>query len=147
MMSIIQVDAGLERLPGVLSFLADALASSGLDDEGRNDLTVAVEEAFTNIAQHSGGTASPVELRVETGGGKVSVRLSDGGEPFDPLAAPEPDLVSGPEERPVGGLGIHLIRALVDHARYERADARNILTLTMYCPRGGGPSTRRRDEE
>lgn len=146
MRSTIQVGAELEHLPGVIGFLTGLLGSTDLDGESRNDLTMAVEEAFTNIAQHSRGAVSPVELRVETGGRKVSIRLSDDGAPFDPFAAPEPDLVSGPDERPVGGLGVHLIRALVDHAGYERRDGRNILTLTMYCPRSRGrPSSHWRD--
>jgi len=57
------------------------------------------------------------------------LEFRDRGRPFDPLTADAPDLDLSPEERPPGGLGLALVRALVDDARYERRDAANVLRL------------------
>jgi len=57
------------------------------------------------------------------------VEVSDNGKPFNPLDHPEPDLNQPLEERPIGGLGIHLIRKFVDQLAYRRDAGRNILTL------------------
>jgi len=62
--------------------------------------------------------------------GKVTMRLTDDGHAFDPLAVPAPDLSLGLEQRPVGGLGIYLLRELADDIAYERRDERNRLTLS-----------------
>ena len=62
--------------------------------------------------------------------GKVTMRLTDDGHAFDPLAVPAPDLSLGLEQRPVGGLGIYLLRELADEIAYERRDGTNRLTLS-----------------
>ena len=55
--------------------------------------------------------------------------MADDGPGFDPLSAPEPDTSLGIEERPIGGLGIALVRRLMDHVEYERRDGKNRLRL------------------
>jgi len=55
--------------------------------------------------------------------------VSDGGIPFDPTQRPEADITLSAEERQIGGLGIHLVRQLMDEIHYERKDGKNILTL------------------
>jgi anti-sigma regulatory factor (Ser/Thr protein kinase) len=57
--------------------------------------------------------------------------VSDGGAPFDPLAQPAPDIHAPIEERKVGGLGIHLLRTLMDAVEYRRADGRNHLSFRI----------------
>ena len=60
---------------------------------------------------------------------EVTLEFRDDGRPFDPLAAPPPDLRSPMEHRSTGGLGIHLLRSLVDAAEYVRLGSENVLTL------------------
>jgi len=69
-----------------------------------------------------------LSMRIE--GGKVRMTLCDTGVPFDPLQAPSPDLTQKLPFRPIGGLGIHLVRCLIPGIRYERRDGRNYLYLT-----------------
>ncbi len=62
----------------------------------------------------------------------LSVRMSDNGVPFDPLAAPPPDTSTNLEDRPIGGLGLELIRTLPDEIDYARQEGRNVVTAVFY---------------
>ena len=70
-----------------------------------------------------------VEFQRVNNGKQLIFTISDSGIPFDPTAAPEADTTLSAEERQIGGLGIHLVRQLMDEVRYERIDDKNILTL------------------
>ena len=61
---------------------------------------------------------------------KLVFTITDSGVPFDPTQQADPDITLSVEERAIGGLGIHLVRQLMDDIRYERKDNKNILTLT-----------------
>jgi anti-sigma regulatory factor (Ser/Thr protein kinase) len=95
------------------------------------DLRVVAEEVLTNVAKYGfePGEAPEVELRVSLADGAAVLEFRDRGRPFDPLAEPAPDLELPPEDRPLGGLGLAVVRALVDEARYEREGAANVLRL------------------
>jgi len=86
---------------------------------------------LTNVAKYAfePDAAPAVELRASFVEDAVVLEFRDGGRPFDPLAEPAPDLDLPPEERPAGGLGLMLVRALVDEARYQRDGAANVLRL------------------
>ncbi|MEI9479990.1 MAG: ATP-binding protein, partial [Deltaproteobacteria bacterium] len=62
----------------------------------------------------------------------VSLTVQDDGRPFDPLYAQAPDIHSPLAERPVGGLGIYIVRKMMDEVRYEHRGGRNILTLVKH---------------
>ena len=68
-------------------------------------------------------------MRIDIGGGFLSATVSDDGKPFDPLSLPEPDIHAPIEERKVGGLGIHLLRKLMDTVEYRRTGERNELSF------------------
>lgn len=102
-------------------------------------LTMAVEELVTNAVMH-GKLESAVSLAITVGEGEVQVELSDAGLPFDPFAdAPKPDLDASVESRKVGGLGLHLVAAMVDRAEYRREGGRNFVRLTMRQPAESAP--------
>ena len=64
-------------------------------------------------------------------GGRVTAEVEDDGRPFDPFAdAPTPDLEQSLDERPVGGLGVHLIRSFMEEVGYRREGERNLVSLT-----------------
>jgi sigma-B regulation protein RsbU (phosphoserine phosphatase) len=63
-------------------------------------------------------------------GSKVTFVITDSGKAFDPTAKEELDITAGVEERPIGGLGIHLVRTIMDTVSYERKEEQNILTIT-----------------
>lgn len=109
-------------------------------------LSLAFEELLTNVVNHgyagreTAGETMRVELRRE--GERVLARIEDGGTAFDPTQAPAVDIEEALDERRIGGLGVHLVRTLVDELAYRRQDGRNILTfsLSLAADAGGGPA-------
>ena len=99
--------------------------------ERQNDMRLVAEEVVTNVAKYAyaPSAAAAMEVRVSMGDDAVSLEFRDRGRPFDPLGQPPPDLDAPLEERPVGGLGLTLVRALVEEARYAREDTVNVLRL------------------
>lgn len=100
----------------------------------RRSLNVALDELLQNTIAHGfagrqGGGIGVVTIAVELEMDRVTVTLTDDGRPFDPLGAAAPDTAGSLEERPIGGLGIHLVRQLMDEVRYQRRADRNIVTL------------------
>ena len=100
-------------------------------------LQLALEETITNVILHgyrdapAGTRRFTVEL---TGPGDASLRrirliITDDAPAYDPLARPEVDTSLPLEDRPIGGLGVHLVKKLMTHAAYARVDGRNVLTL------------------
>jgi len=134
-----RVAADLEALPALLDGLQAWLAGCGCGEEVGFDLALILDEAFTNVVEHGyGGASGPVAVCVTLLDGQVVLRLVDAAPAFDPLAAPPPDLAEALEDRPVGGLGVHLIRELTDRAEYVRRDGQNILTLRRSLDRPPG---------
>jgi serine/threonine-protein kinase RsbW len=118
----------IERLSHVV---AEFCASHGIGERIRDDVNLAIDEVVANVILHgfqdSGEHEIVVGLYLEPG--YVSVTVEDEGVAFNPLEAPEPDLTKPIEERPVGGLGIHLVRNVMDQIEYRRTDGRNRLTM------------------
>jgi serine/threonine-protein kinase RsbW len=71
-------------------------------------------------------------VRLSAEPGEIKAEVEDDGEPFNPLEAPEPDTEKSLEERTIGGLGIHLVRKLMDRLEYKREGERNLLTVRKY---------------
>jgi anti-sigma regulatory factor (Ser/Thr protein kinase) len=125
-------------LPGEESRLQDAMAflhgfwqTESLPDELLFPFELALEEVFMNVAMHGGGEQGPatVWLELERADGRLNLSLSDDGRAFDPLALPTPDLDAPLEERPVGGLGVYLVREMMDDVSYSYRDGRNCLSM------------------
>ena len=95
-------------------------------------LNLALEEAVTNVILYAypKGIYGPVELDALREGNSLKFVLSDSGKPFDPTARPDADINASLEDRQIGGLGIHLLRSIMDAVSYEYRDGRNILTMT-----------------
>ena len=120
------------RIPEVVRFVADRAAVAGLDPEGVKRLELAVEEAVVNVCHYAyPGEGGVVVVRVAGEPSRLTVEVEDAGRPFDPLSAPAPDLAAPIDERRVGGLGIVLIRRLMDEVRYRRDGDRNLLTMVV----------------
>lgn len=94
---------------------------------------LALEETLTNVISYAFADGQPhaIEIRLECSDGYLTALMSDDGAPFDPLSQPEPDIHAPVGQRKVGGLGIHLLRKLMDEAGYQRRDGRNVLTFRI----------------
>ena len=113
-------------------FIRSAAAEKGLGEELTNSLNLAMEEAVTNVILYAypEGTEGRIDIDATVREDSLEFSISDSGSPFDPTAAPEADITLGVDERPIGGLGIYLVRKLMDSVSYERTDGKNKLTLT-----------------
>ena len=92
---------------------------------------LALEEHLTNVMKYGFDDSQVHEIRVrlELVGGQFQIEVEDDGKPFNPLEHPKPDLSVPLEQRPLGGLGIHLIRSFMDELAYRRDGGRNIFQM------------------
>ncbi len=120
-----------------LRALLDAIETQLVDGEAPPAVAAAVliacDEIVSNIVNH-GGAAAGVEVDVGVGDGRVDVEVIDDGAPFDPTAAAAPDTDLTLENRKVGGLGIYLVREMMDRVDYARRDGRNRLQFSKSFP-------------
>lgn len=128
-------------LPALLDALEEALADRGVPMAAVGPVLIAADEIVSNILNYGGG-APAVEVAAQVGEGRVTVRITDDGAPFDPLAAEAPDTSLSIEDRDIGGLGIHLVRKLMDSVHYERAGKYNRLQFSKsYVSPSGSRQT------
>ena len=94
-------------------------------------LNLAVEEAVVNVMNYAypQGTVGDINIEATGDDNQLEFIISDSGTPFDPTAKADANTSLTAEERPIGGLGIHLVRQIMDEVMYERKDNKNILTL------------------
>jgi anti-sigma regulatory factor (Ser/Thr protein kinase) len=94
-------------------------------------INLALDEVLTNVisyAYEDDGTHE-IEVHLEVEDEDVVVEVTDDGRPFDPLSVAAADIDLSLEERPIGGLGIHLVRRVMDHVEYRRDGDSNVLTM------------------
>lgn len=132
---ILNIAAKTENLDQVLGFIDSFLEEHECDMKAMLQIDVAVEEMYVNIAHYAYGTegGGDAEIRVDLDElyGKRAVRITfvDSGMYYDPLAKEDPDITLGAEARPIGGLGIYMVKKSMDDVAYERKDDQNIFTM------------------
>lgn len=119
----------LARLYAFVDRWADACR---LDESLSMQIKLALEEAVTNVILYAYPETAGQDIRIDMSHerGWVKITVTDGGIAFDPLARKDPDLTLPAEERPVGGLGIYLVKQLMTTVEYKRSDGKNILIMT-----------------
>lgn len=132
----------LAELKGLCRHCETMGQTMGLSEKLIFQTNLALDELFTNIVsygfcdhgEHQITITITCDLHV------LGLRIEDDGIPFDPSNAPEPDLECRMEDTKVGGLGIHLIKNLMDEIVYQRTDGKNVLILKKYLngPRAKG---------
>ncbi len=100
---------------------------------------VVFEELLNNIVTYaySDDDEHAIEVRMGLAGKRLTVTITDDGVPFNPLSAEAPDLDAPLEEREIGGLGIHLVRSLIDDVTYQRRIGKNVMTLMQQLEQEG----------
>jgi anti-sigma regulatory factor (Ser/Thr protein kinase) len=122
--------ADREHIEEMNNFVENALDKLNVRDEIHGQICTAVDEAVTNIALYAyPGKKGPVKITVEQLGCRIVITIIDSGQPFNPLHYPAPDINLSIEKRPIGGLGIHLMRHMMDQMRYRRVGDENCFTL------------------
>ena len=118
----------IERLSRVV---ADFCAEHGLSAAVEADVNLALDEVLANVILHGFQDSAEHEIivRVWLESGCVGVEVEDDGLCFNPLDAPEPDLTGPIEDRPIGGLGIYLVKNIMDELDYQRREGRNCLFM------------------
>jgi serine/threonine-protein kinase RsbW len=120
-------------VPGTLAGVLEAVQaferfgrSHALSASAAWRFPLALDEILSNIVQHGlAGRRGAIDLMFSIDGAEVAVEIIDAADAFNPLLAPPPDTSSALEDRQPGGLGIALVRRLMDDTRYERRDDRN----------------------
>jgi anti-sigma regulatory factor (Ser/Thr protein kinase) len=118
----------VERLSRLVEAFGEA---EGLAPEAVFSMNLALDEVVTNIIRyaHDDGRQHPIVVRLALEQDVLTAQVEDDGRAFNPLEAPAPDIGSSIDERPIGGLGIHLMRSVMNSVEYRREDGRNVLTL------------------
>ena len=147
----------VQTVPQLAEFVDQVCEEAGFDMVTTMQMNLAIEEAVVNVMNYAypGATGNvDIEAVIQSGPapdsvpgtvigsvpggfparGILTLTISDGGVPFDPTAKAEVDTTLSAEERNIGGLGIHLIRKIMDAISYERTNDRNILTLVKHLP-------------
>lgn len=123
-----------DTLRDAVGQVGDFAKRNGASAEAWEDVELAVEELLVNVIEHGyKGKGGDVELGLEASGDLLTLRIIDQALAFDPTQALEPDLDVPLEEREKGGMGIHLVKNLMDAIRYQRDGNRNVLTLEKRC--------------
>jgi len=122
----------LDRVPVACSFVVDAARQSGLEEDAVYHCQLAVDEACTNIVEHSyrrDGAEYPIEVVCRFEGARFYITVIDDGPAFDPLARLDPDPAATLDAREPGGWGIYFIKQVMDEITYEFEENRNHLVM------------------
>lgn len=123
------IDASIDKLDEVLEFVNEVLESSDCNMKVITQINIAVEEIFVNIAHYAynpaiGGAVIRIAVSDE-----VLIEFEDKGKPYNPLLKIDPDIKKSAEERDIGGLGIFMVKKIMDSMEYAHRDNKNILTI------------------
>ena len=129
-----------DSLPEIFALTAATFAREGIDPHLLPIVDLALEELFTNMVKYSTATTQPVQVEIGPIENGVEVTLIDYDvEPFDVTRAPDADITLPIEERRPGGLGLHLIRKLLDSIEYEYTKESRRSRITFRKTHAGGP--------
>lgn len=126
-----------EEIERLVEQVNEFAARYDIGEDDTNALHLVLDELVINIVRHGYGDTGDgtIHVRLARAGDTLTMTVEDTAAAFDPTQVPEPDLDQPIESRPVGGLGVHIVRSLVDTIAYTRKDGRNVLTLTKALTR------------
>ena len=134
-MQELKLPAVIESIPKLTAWMDEALEKLDCPMKAQMQLDVAMDEIFSNIARHSGPSGTDtvtVRFIQENDPKAVRIEISDTTRPFDPLSAADPDLAAPARKRKIGGLGLFMVKNLMDGIEYEYRDGLNILTVRKF---------------
>ena len=121
----------VQEVPQLNAFVDEVCEFSGLDPLASMEMNLALEEAVVNVMTYAypEGTKGYVDISAQSDSSGLEFVIIDSGKPFDPTTREEVDTTLPAEKRSIGGLGIFLVRKMMDSIKYEYKDGHNILTL------------------
>ena len=121
----------IDDIPKLHEFIQGISVEANLDHPVAMSINLALEEAVSNVMLYAypAGRDGRVDVGAQILEDCLTFTVSDSGKPFDPTAAADPDLDQDLTERPIGGLGIYLVKRIMDRVTYTRTDGKNILTM------------------
>lgn len=131
-MKRLDIEANVDKLNDVLEFLEKQLDENNCNPKAQIQLDVAVEEIFVNIAHYAYSNKEDGRAIIDIEFPKddyVSITFYDNGVPYDPLAKEDPDITLSADDRPIGGLGIYMVKKSMDEVAYRHENGQNIFTI------------------
>lgn len=132
MMKELRIDATVENIEKVTTFVDEQLETFNCPMKVQMQLDIAIDELFSNIAHYAyNPETGPATVQVEVDENPLAVVITfiDNGVPYDPLAKADPDITQSADERKIGGLGIYMVKKSMDDITYEYLDGQNILRI------------------
>jgi len=126
------VEPLVSEIPRLIDWVEASCGAEGLADHVSFRVALALEEAVMNVINHAFAGIPPphrISIRLDITTRLFAAEIIDNGRPFDPTSAAAPDLSLPIEQRPPGGLGIHLMRSMMDRVQYRRRGGQNLLRL------------------
>ena len=121
----------IDEIPSLAEFVEGVCEAVGFDVSLTMQMNLAIEEAVVNIINYAypQGTHGVINIKAQANDVRLKFVITDSGAPFDPTVKDDVDISLPAEQRPIGGLGIHLVRQLMDTINYEYTDGQNVLSL------------------
>ena len=132
-MPISTFPARFEFLDEIRNFVAEVAHEGGFTEKAIYSLQLAADEAASNIIEHAyqGVANASLQMTCDMQDDELIITMRDSGKPFDPSNVKQPNLKADLSKRQIGGLGVYLMRKLMDEVRYEsNAKTGNLLTMT-----------------
>lgn len=127
----ITLNNDIQEVTQLTMFVEEVCELAGMDASTTMQMNLAMEEAVVNVINYAypAGERGEIDIEALINNEWLKFVISDQGTPFDPTAKEEADTTLSAEERPIGGLGIFLVRQLMDEVSYTRKEGKNVLTL------------------
>ena len=121
----------MDELVRVNQFIEEIGEDLGLDMELQMNLNLVIEEMVVNVISYAypEGTEANIELKAESKGKELTFVLSDRGREFDPTLCESADMDVNPAERDLGGMGIFIVKNIMNEVTYQRLEGKNLLTM------------------
>ena len=130
----LQISSDLEQIKLVNDQFDGFARSNGLSDNIRRSVSLVLDEVLNNTMSYGYDESAgrSIELRIELAVDRLAVTVTDDGKAFNPFKEAAPDTAISLEDRELGGLGIHLVRSLMDEVTYYRRKGRNVVVLVKH---------------
>lgn len=124
---MLEIKPTMESVPQVAAFIEEHMEQMEISLKLMMRLMVVLDEIYSNIVNYSGAKNACITMqRADT---ELILGFEDDGKPYNPLEAEEPDITASVEERTIGGLGVFMVKKMMDRVEYEYSDNKNRLAL------------------